>query len=112
MATAAICIAAQFRQANPAPTASASASCPLIPIYNKTTSSASSPGRNEHGAKSEERAGSTNLVVGQAAPLAAPRAARSCGEVRALLFLAPGSLPNLPKILSSAWLFRYYPRRD
>src|SRR5207302_4369149 len=112
MATAAICIAAQFRQANPAPTASASASCPLIPIYNKTTSSASSPGRNEHGAKSEERAGSTNLVVGQALPLPAPWATRSCGEIRALLLLAPSSLPNLPKILPSVWTFRYDSRRD
>src|SRR5207248_9001777 len=37
-------IAARFRRANPAPTASVSASCLLIPIYNKTTSSASSPG--------------------------------------------------------------------
>jgi hypothetical protein len=46
MAMARIYIAAQFRQANLAPTASVSASCPLILIYNKTTSSASSPGRN------------------------------------------------------------------
>src|SRR6266481_4523385 len=46
MATAPICIAAQFRRANPAPTVLVSASCPLIPIYNKTTSSASSPGRD------------------------------------------------------------------
>src|SRR5436305_9699240 len=49
MATAPICIAVQFRRANLVPTASASASCPLILICNKTTNSASSPGREGEG---------------------------------------------------------------
>jgi len=78
------CISVQFRQANPAPTASVSASCPLILIYNKTTSSASSPGHDEawgteDGAKSMAVRWIDHLksIVGQALPLAAQWVMRS-----------------------------------
>ena len=119
MAMAPICIAAQSPRASPALTASVSASFPLIPIYNKTTNSASSPGPDSLVILSEVEGSLTILLSSSSCSCSTPDPPRREAErltrtitnnryrgVRVVrsLPLAPSSVPLIPSPQCAAFI--------